>query len=316
MPAIYTCDCQEGRTLTATAKWTPSELRQMSPLQLSSALSEITDFTRYYSSAFFYPRQQLEAEMTKLSRRYDITKQCSVCLGIIAGVFTSLWILLAVIPAMRFSALTLILAFLTFFSIILLIPAILCFIPAQEDYSKRYPRIRAKREHLLQEMEKEIFGNYADYLVTGFILTPEYALWEEGLNYMISALNSRNAANLTEAAMLCKKKLGRSPIPKIVLSLHAASSSGETASRRSPKKRDLSALESQGPDLQTVIQLSDYLHSAIQNYAANQPSADLSAEKSPLTMEEQSVIDDYRCLTDDEKKRIRRILHSFCSGQY
>lgn len=315
MPAIYTCDCQDSRVLTGTAKWSPDELRQMNPLQLSDALSEITEFAKYYSVVFFIPRKQLETELHKISNRYQLARQWAVCFGIVTGVFTVLWMLLVAIPSLRFSALTMILAVFTVFSILILIPIILWFISAQEDYTKRYPRLLSKREELLQKIEKEIFGKYADYLVTGFILTPDYCLYEEGLQFMISALNSKRATNLSEAAMLCKKKLGLSPVPRIVKAIHSAGGAKENPAQNL-QSACISQSDEQENGLENLVLLSSQLQTAIKRFAAAQTVTNSSAEKQELTIEEQSVLDDYRCLTDEEKKRIRRVLHSLCSGQY
>lgn len=323
MPAMYTCECEDGRNLTGTAKWTPGELKQMNSLQLAQALTEIKDFSRYYASRFYYPRQNLKKEMESLLEKYETSKSWTITMGIITGLCTFLWVVMAMIPAFRFSKITLFLAILTFVSIIILIPMLFWYMSKHEEYGKRYPRAFTKLEQLEEAMEKEIFGKYADYLITGFLLTPDYHLHEAGLDFMIQALSSRRASNLADAAMLCKKKLGRSPIPRVIVALRAVGSS-QRAPKASPaaaapqtvRKKTITEYEDQEADLESVIQLADYLRIALHGLA-NKPKAEPSPAQNEfaLTQEEQDFVEDFRTLTEEEQKRVRRIIHSLMTGK-
>lgn len=323
MPAMYTCECEDGRNLTGTAKWTPGELKQMNSLQLAQALTEIKDFARYYASRFYYPRQNLKAEMEALLDKYETSKSWTITTGIITGLCTLLWITLALIPAFRFSKITLLLAILTFISIVALIPMLFWYMAKQEEYSKRYPRAFTRLEQLEEAMEKEIFGKYADYLITGFILSPDYHLHEAGLDFMIQVLSSRRATNLADAAMLCKKKIGRSPIPRIIVTLRSIGSQQrseqtipEAAAKPTTKKKTITEYETQEADLDAVIQLADYLRIALHGLA-NQSKVQAAPNDNDfiLTQEEQDFIANYRCLTEEEQKRVRRIIHSLMTGK-
>ncbi len=317
MGAMYTCECKDGKTITGSSRWELSELKRMSPLQLAQVLTELRDFARYYEATFFYPIQSLRHEIDLLQAKFDRVKLIAVICGVVTGVFTLLWLILAILPVLRFSGLTLLMAVLTLVSILLFIPVLIRFVSTQEDVKKRLPRIDAKLEKLLQKQEKEIYGTYVEYLIGGYLISPEYSLSDEALDFIIRALSSRQASNLSEASLLCKKKYGRSPVPRLVASVR---SMGDPAvQRRAParQKMDLNQMEGRGPDLQAVMQLSEYLHAAIQSYAASQPGSTESDSSlgETLSFEEEALISEYRCLRDDEKKRIARIVHSFHTRQ-
>lgn len=321
MASIYTCECQDGRSFTGNAKWTPEELRQMQPLQLVEVLKELREFAAYYSTTYYFPIQALEEARDRQQSKFDKAKLFAIIGGITTGLFTLLWLLLALIPALRFTGLTLVLAVLTFFSIILYIPIFFHFISAQEDYAKRYPRTEAKLRRLVQKQEQDIFGNHIDMLISGYLVSPEFSLSEEAMDYMIRALSSRNAANIPEAALLCRKQFGHSPVKRIITSLRSV---GTPAGQKRPapggtyQKVDLTQMQSQGPDLRAVLQLSDYLHAALRSYAAEQKAANDTPDSiaSTLTMEEEALVAEYRSLAPEEKKRIRRVVHSFYKKQY
>ncbi len=317
MGAMYTCECKDGKTITGSSRWELSELKRMSPLQLAQVLTELRDFARYYEATFFYPIQSLRHEIDLLQAKFDRVKLIAVICGVVTGVFTLLWLILAILPVLRFSGLTLLMAVLTLVSILLFIPVLIRFVSTQEDVKKRLPRIDAKLEKLLQKQEKEIYGTYVEYLIGGYLISPEYSLSDEALDFIIRALSSRQASNLSEASLLCKKKYGRSPVPRLVASVR---SMGDPAvQRRAPArpKMDLNQMEGRGPDLQAVMQLSEYLYAAIQSYAASQPGSTESDSSlgETLSFEEEALISEYRCLRDDEKKRIARIVHSFHTRQ-
>ncbi len=317
MGAMYTCECKDGKTITGSSRWELSELKRMSPLQLAQVLTELRDFARYYEATFFYPIQSLRHEIDLLQAKFDRVKVIAVICGVVTGVFTLLWLILAILPVLRFSGLTLLMAVLTLVSILLFIPVLIRFVSTQEDVKKRLPRIDAKLEKLLQKQEKEIYGTYVEYLIGGYLISPEYSLSDEALDFIIRALSSRQASNLSEASLLCKKKYGRSPVPRLVASVR--SMGDPAAQRRTPArpKMDLNQMEGRGPDLQAVMQLSEYLHAAIQSYAASQPGSAESGSSlgETLSFEEEALISEYRCLRDDEKKRIARIVHSFHTRQ-
>lgn len=317
MGAMYTCECKDGKTITGSSRWELSELKRMSPLQLAQVLTELRDFARYYEATFFYPIQSLRHEIDLLQAKFDRIKVIAVICGVVTGVFTLLWLILAILPVLRFSGLTLLMAVLTLVSILLFIPVLIRFVSTQEDVKKRLPRIDAKLEKLLQKQEKEIYGTYVEYLIGGYLISPEYSLSDEALDFIIRALSSRQASNLSEASLLCKKKYGRSPVPRLVASLR--SMGDPAAQRRAPArpKMDLNQMEGRGPDLQAVMQLSEYLHAAIQSYAASQPGSAESGSSlgETLSFEEEALISEYRCLRDDKKKRIARIVHSFHTRQ-
>ena len=138
---------------------------------------------------------------------------------------------------------------------------------------------------------------------------------------MIQALSSRRASNLSEAALLCKKKFGKSPIPRIIVSLRSVSDpSAPRKAKAEPttQRLNLNQLERQGPDIQVVLQLTEYLHAAVKGYAANQPTASRGdgSIAATLTKEEEQLVAEYRYLQDDEKKRILRVVHSFHTKKY
>lgn len=320
MGGMYTCECKDGKTITGGSRWELSELKRMSPLQLAQVLTELRDFARYYEATFFYPIQSLRHEIDLLQTKFDRVKVIAVICGIVTGVFTLLWLILAVLPVFRFSGLTLLMAVLTLVSILIFIPVLFRFVSTQEDVKKRLPRIDAKLEKLLQKQEKEIYGTYVEYLIGGYLISPEYSLSDEALDFIIRALSSRQASNLSEATLLCKKKYGRSPVPRLIASVR--SMGDPTAQNKEPAqaarpKMNLSQMEGRGPDLQTVMQLSEYLHAAIQGYAASQPGSmePGSSASEALSSEELKLIKEYRYLKDDEKKRIARIVHSFHTRQ-
>ena len=84
------------------------------------------------------------------------------------------------------------------------------------------------------------------------------------------------------------------------------------------RRLNLSSITTQGPDIQVVLQLSEYLHTALKGFAANQPAASDAPNSiaATLTCEEEALIAEYRYLQDDEKKRIRRVVHSFHTKKY
>lgn len=321
MASMYTCECQDGRTITGNAKWTPEELRQMQPLQLVEVLKELREFAAYYSSNYYFPIQALEETRNRQQTKFDKAKIYAIVGGIATGFFTLLWLLLALVPSLRFTGLTLTMAALTFFSIILFIPIFFHFISAQEDYNKRYPRTEAKLRRLIQKQEQDIFGNHIDYLISGHLVSPEFSLSEDAMDYMIRALSSREAANIPEAALLCRRHFGHSPVKRIITSLRGV---GTPAGQKRPssgktyQKPDLTQMQSQGPDLRSVLQLSDYLHAALRSYASEQKAESDSPDSiaATLTMEEEALVAEYRSLDPEEKKRIRRVVHSFFKKQY
>lgn len=313
MDTMYTCDCVDGRTITGSAKWTPGKLKQMSPLQLAEALDEAKDFASYYSTHFYYPLQMIEAEKETLLDRYNRTKKICLIFGVSAAVFTFLWIILAAIPALRFSNVTLGLAILTFFSLLLLIPILCRMISTQQDYTKRIPRLCTKQEKLVQQQEKAIYGTYSDFLISNFLLCAEYGLFEEGLELMIQALNTRKASTLAEAVLLCKKKYPRSPVPRLVASLRSVSSAAHQEQIKAPDKPPVR--ENQRPELRTLLQMSEHLTTAIKGYAATQERAG-TADTAALNYEEENLLLEFRALSPEERSRISRIIHSFYSKQY
>lgn len=319
--SMYTCECADGRTITGLSRWELADLKRMAPLELSKVLAEQRDFARYYEATFFYPIQSLKSEAAQLEQKYEQSKNLAFLCGAVAGVFTVLWLLMVLIPQLRFSGLTLLMAVLTLISILTLIPLLFRFISTQEDHAKRLPRIHARQRALRQQEEREIYGTYVEYLVGGYLISPEYCLYSEALELMIQALNSRRAANLSDATMLCKRKLGKSPVPRIVTALHSLTDATAPRSARQEsraKQFDLGQLPPQGPDIQAVLHLSEYLHTALKDFAANQraPSDSPGSISSTLTQEEEALIAEYRYLKDDEKKRIRRVVHSFHTNVY
>ena len=74
MASMYTCECQDGRSFTGNAKWTPEELRQMHPLQLVEVLKELREFAAYYSTNYYFPIQALEETKDRQQAKYDKAK--------------------------------------------------------------------------------------------------------------------------------------------------------------------------------------------------------------------------------------------------
>lgn len=315
MNSMYTCECRDGRTITGLSRWELAELKQMPPLELSKVLTELRDFARYYEATFFYPAQSLESEAALLERKYAQSRNHALFCGTMAGSFTLLWLIMVIIPFLRFSGLTMLMAVLTLISIVILIPFLFRFVSTQEDHAKRLPRIRSKLERLRQQEEQEIYGTYVEYLIGGYLITPEYGLYSEAIDLMIHALRSRRAANISEASMLCKRKFGKSPIPRIITSLRSVSDPAAPKRTRQESKTkpvDLERITTQAPDIQVVLQLSEYLHTALKDLAANQRASDgPESICATLTCEEEALIAEFRYLQDEEKKRIRRVVHSF-----
>lgn len=320
MNPVYSCECADGRTITGCSRWDISELKRMSPLELAKVLTELRDFSRYYEAAFYYPVQSLKTERELLQRKYERSRNIAVSFGCVAGVFTMLWLLFVILPFFRFSGLTMLMAVMTLISILFLIPFLFRFVSTQEDYNKRLPRIQTKLERLRQQEEKEIYGTYAEYLIGGYLISPEFGLYSQAVELMIQALSSRRASNISEATLLCKKKFGKSPVPRIITSLRSVSepASPQKTTQEAAKRINLNQITTQGPDIQVVLQLAEYLHAAVKGYAANQPTASQGdgSIAATLTQEEEELISEYRYLQDDEKKRIRRVVHSFHTKKY
>lgn len=321
MNPIFSCECADGRTITGGSKWDLAELRRMSPLELAAVLTELRDFSRYYEATFFYPAQSLKAEISLLERKYERARNAVILCGSIAGFFTVLWLVLVILPFLRFSGFTMLLAILTLISIVVLIPFLFRFVSIQDNRAKRLPRAQSKLDQLRQQEEKEIYGIYIDYLIGGYLISPEFSLSGQAVDLMVQALSSRRATNISEASLLCKKKFGKSPVPCIITSLRSVSDPSALRKAKSEPKTQkitLSQLESQGPDAQVLIQLSEYLLASIKSYAANQPANSNRSDSiaSTLSQEEESLIAEYRHLQDDEKKRIRRVVHSFFTRKY
>lgn len=315
MNELYTCECRDGRTITGCSRWSLYELRQLPPLELVKVLEELLSFSRYYESVFYYPVLSLQEEIQRLTGRYRTAKRLAIACGSVTGGLIAVWLVLVLLPSLRFSGLTLLLAILTIVSILILIPFLFHFVSTQEDYGKRLPRARAKLDRLTQKEEKEVYGEYLEYLISAYLISPEFGLSVDALTLMMEALRTKRASNLSEALLLCKRKFGFSPIPRIITSLHCVSTPNQ-GPKASPKKVNLNQI--QPPDMQTILQLSGYLQSALQSYAANRKvaSAGPDSVSSTLTYEEEALIEEYRCLQDDEKKRIRRVVHSFRTRKY
>lgn len=319
MNPMYTCECADGRTITGNSKWDLTKLKQMQPLELAGVLTELRDFSRYYEATFFYPCQALKDEINLLEQKYERARNAVLLCGCIAGISTLLWLVMVLLPFLRFSTLTMLMAVLTLISIVVLIPFLFRFVSIQDDCAKRLPRANAKLSRLRQQEEKEIYGTYIDYLIGGYLISPEFSLSGQALELMIQALSSRRASNISEASMLCKKKFGKSPVPRVITSLRSVSDpTSPRKAKTEPRKISLNQLENQGPDIQVLLQLAEYLHAAVKSYAANLPTASKGPDSiaSTLSQEEESLIAEFRHLQDDEKKRIRRVVHSFFTRKY
>ena len=321
MNPMYTCECADGRTITGNSKWDLAILKQMQPLELAGVLTELRDFSRYYEATFFYPTQSLKSEISLLEHKYKRSRNAALLCGGVAGISTVLWLVMVILPFLRFSGLTMLMAVLTLISIVVLIPFLFRFVSIQDDCAKRLPRAQAKLARLRQQEEKEIYGTYIDYLIGGYLISPEFSLSGQALELMIQALSSRRASNISEASLLCKKKFGKSPVPRIITSLRSVSDPSaprKTKSEPKTQKITLNQLENQGPDIQVLLQLAEYLHAAVKSYAANLPTASKGPDSiaSTLSQEEEALIAEFRHLQDDEKKRIRRVVHSFFTRKY
>ena len=320
MDPMYSCECADGRTITGCSRWDLAELKRMNPLELAKVLTELRDFSRYYEATFYRPEQALKSEKDQLQRKFDRARNMAVFFGCLAGVFTLLWLLFVLLPFFRFSGLTMLMAVMTLVGIVALIPFLFRYVSIQEDYSKRIPRIQAKLEHLRQQEEKEIYGTYVEYLIGGYLICPEFSLFSQAQELMIQALSSRRASNISEATLLCRKKYGKSPIPRIITSLRSVSdpATPQRSKQESGKRINLSQITTKGPDIQVVLQLAEYLHAAVKGYASNLPTASQGdgSIAATLTQEEEELISEYRYLQDDEKKRIRRVVHSFHTKKY
>ena len=317
MNELYTCECRDGRTITGASRWSLYELRHLPPLELAKALEELLEFSRYYEATFYYPALSLKDEMAQLTRHFERARQLAAVCGVVTGIMTAVWLLMVLIPILRFSGLAMLMAVLTILSILVLVPFLFRYVSAQEDYQKRLPRIRAKLERLNQQEEKEVYGEYIEYLIGGYLVSPEFGLSADALELMIEALRTKRAGNIAEAAMLCKRKFGKSPIPRIITSLHSVNSTA-AAPKQEPKQVNLNQIQNQVPDMKLLLQLSSHLNSALQTYASTQKATSTGPDTiaSTLTCEEEALIEEYRYLKDEERKRIRRVVHSFHTKQY
>ena len=317
MNELYTCECRDGRTITGASRWSLYELRHLPPLELAKALEELLEFSRYYEATFYYPALSLKAEMAQLTRHFERARQLAAVCGVVTGIMTAVWLLMVLIPILRFSGLAMLMAVLTILSILVLVPFLFRYVSAQEDYQKRLPRIRAKLERLNQQEEKEVYGEYIEYLIGGYLVSPEFGLSADALELMIEALRTKRAGNIAEAAMLCKRKFGKSPIPRIITSLHSVNSTA-AAPKQEPKQVNLNQIQNQVPDMKLLLQLSSHLNSALQTYASTQKATSTGPDTiaSTLTCEEEALIEEYRYLKDEERKRIRRVVHSFHTKKY
>ena len=317
MNELYTCQCRDGKTVSGFSRWSLTELKLMNPLELAAVLQELRDYARYYEATFFYPALSLQNEETALIRRFQRTKHHTACCGAVTGVLGAVWLLLVLIPAFRFSQLTMLMALLTLVSIIVLIPFLFLLVSAQEDYGKRLPRIHAKQGKLAQQEEREIYGDYLDYLIGGYLISPEYSLCSEALEMMRKALCAKQASNLAEATLLCKKKFGKSPVPRLITSIHSGSAEERKIGTKQAK-RNLNMAEQEVPDMRLILELSGYLNNSLQRFAANQKADNDGPDSiaATLTCDEEGLITEYRSLRDEEKKRIRRVVHSFHTKQY
>ena len=315
MNELYTCECRDGRTITGAARWSLHELRSLPPLELAKELEELLEFSRYYEATFYYPALSMKQEMEQLSRKLQRAKQLAAGFGTAVGVMAAAWIILVLIPYLRFSGLAMLMAVLTIVSILVLIPFLFRFISVQEDCSKRLPRIRSKLSRLNQQEEKEVFGEYVEYLIGGYLVSPEFSLSAQAQEYMIQALRTKRAGNIAEACMLCKKEFGKSPIPRIITSLHCVNAAPRAAGQE-PKRAGASPAET--TDMQKILQLSGSLTAALQAFAATQKTTSTGTDSiaSTLTYEEEALIEEYRYLQEEEKKRIRRVVHSFHTKKY
>ena len=316
MNELYTCECRDGRTITGASRWSLYELRHFPPLELAKALEELLEFARYYEATFYYPALSHKQEIEKLTQQFEHAKQAAAVCGVITGCFTAIWLLMVLIPILRFSGLAMLMAVLTILSILILVPFLFRYVSVQEDYQKRLPRVRSKLERLTQQEEKEVYGEYIEYLIGGYLVSPEFGLSADALALMVEALRTKRASNIAEAAILCKRKFGKSPIPRIITSLHSVNDT--TAPKQAPKKLDLNQVQNQVPDMKLLLQLSGYLNNALQAYASTQKATSTGPDTiaSTLTCEEEALIEEYRYLQDEEKKRIRRVVHSFHTKQY
>lgn len=317
MNDFYTCECRDGKTITGFSRWSLSELRQMTPLELADVLEELLSFSRYYEATFYFPILSLKKEIEALENHFERSKQSASCCGLITGILTAVWLLMVLVPAFRFSGITMLLAILTIISIVVLVPFLFWFVSAQEDYKKRLPRVHNQLSKLVQQEEREIYGEYAEYLIGGYLITPEYSLSVEALELMITALRSKRASNIAEASMLCKKKFGKSPIPRLITAIYAPNSPAQAKAPAQRKKKLDMLDDNQVPDIQLILQLSGYLNSTLQSFASNQKANSDSPDSisATLTCEEEALIAEYRYLQEDEKKRIRRVVHSFRTKQ-
>lgn len=317
MNELYTCECRDGRTITGASRWSLYELRHLPPLELAKALEELLEFSRYYEATFYYPALSLKDEMAQLTRHFERARHLAAVCGVVTGIMTAVWLLMVLIPILRFSGLAMLMAVLTILSILVLVPFLFRYVSAQEDYQKRLPRIRAKLDRLNQQEEKEVYGEYIEYLIGGYLVSPEFGLSADALELMIEALRTKRAGNIAEAAMLCKRKFGKSPIPRIITSLHSVNGTA-TAPKQEPKQVNLNQVQNQVPDMKLLLQLSSHLNSALQTYASTQKATSTGPDAiaSTLTCEEEALIEEYRYLQEEEKKRIRRVVHSFHTKQY
>lgn len=317
MNELYTCECRDGRTITGASRWSLYELRHLPPLELAKALEELLEFSRYYEATFYYPALSLKDEMAQLIRHFERARQLAAVCGVVTGIMTAVWLLMVLIPILRFSGLAMLMAVLTILSILVLVPFLFRYVSAQEDYQKRLPRIRAKLERLNQQEEKEVYGEYIEYLIGGYLVSPEFGLSADALELMIEALRTKRAGNIAEAAMLCKRKFGKSPIPRIITSLHSVNGTA-AAPKQEPKQVNLNQVQNQVPDMKLLLQLSSHLNSALQTYASTQKATSTGPDTiaSTLTCEEEALIEEYRYLKDEERKRIRRVVHSFHTKKY
>lgn len=321
MKPIFSCECTDGRIITGSPKWLPDELNSASPLQLAAIASEQRDFARYYTTHFFVPIRRLQNELENLRTNYQKSRTRCLASGIIAGVLTLLWLMFALAPALRFSGITLCLTLMTLGGILVFIPMLLSLLTAQEELEKRRPRIRAKLGQITQKQEQMVYGKYLEYVISGFLISPEYCLQEDAMDYFLEMLNSHRATNLAEADLLCRKKFKRATVPAIITRMRMAqegapqqkvSPAPAPAPAPAPIVKEKAAAPAV-PKLPELIQLSDSLNTALHAYADSNKTSGAGMSMQ-LTDEESVFLSEFRSLNAQEQLRIRRIVRSFRTG--
>lgn len=218
MPAVCTCECRDGRIISGTAKWLPDEINRMNAFQLIQVLTEMKDFAKYYRESFHRPMKSIESEKRQLQAENKSVRRNVFISGILTALFTVSWLVLAVLEATRFSAITFVLAGLTLVNILVFALVLIRFTATTSRNKSRLKKLSAELKKLKDTREEKVYGEFRDQLLSGYVVLPDYSLSEYALDTMIHALYNHRASNISDAVRFYEEAGVKEKSPKILVS--------------------------------------------------------------------------------------------------